>query len=128
MVCRPPRGVVVGQGLVHQVRCARAAAQLVDCGHTRRVNESTLMVSQRLARAPNLFAVRARFFRFGLAGSFRRAHATARFRSAGFGALSSPRLNLGVVPVFPLAILAGELEGKCTEKNIKMTSIMHIGF
>ena len=86
------------------------------------------MVSQRLARAPNLFAVRARFFRFGLAGSFRRALATALFRCAGFDAVSSPRLNLGVVLYFPLPMLAGEVEGKRTGRNIKMTSIMHIRF
>jgi hypothetical protein len=86
------------------------------------------MVSQRLARAPNLFAVRAPFFRFGLAGSFRRALATALFRCPGFDAVSSPRLNLGVVLYFPLPMLAGEVDGKRTERNIKMTSIIQIGF
>ena len=45
-----------------------------------------------------------------------------------FDAFSSPRLNLGVVLYFPLPMLAGEVEGKRTERNVKMTSIMHIGF
>ena len=45
-----------------------------------------------------------------------------------FDAVSSPHLNFGVVLHFPLPMLAGEVEGKRTGKNIKMTSIMLIRF